>query len=499
MKSISIFFIACCWLLLVSCASSKKAFDPTAKYDKTHLQQDFKTFRCILEQYHPSLYWFTPKDSIDYFFDRGYAQINDSMNEQQFRNILLPIITKIRCGHTTVRNSKKLSRYLDTAKLKIFPLAFKVWADSMAVTGNNNRNDSLLTRGTLVRSINGITPKQFTDTFFNYLATDGYAINGKYQALSTRNNFGILYRNIFGLTDSFNIEFIDPNGHPQYTTIPVYDPLKDTARRNLPARSAKPTNVPRRATVNNIRNIQIDTTLSSAYMTLNSFSRGNKLRSFFRKSFREINNRNIDHLVIDVRGNGGGDAGLSTLLTQYLITKKFKLADSLYAIRRTGEYDKYIKNHLLYRGLMFFVTRKKKDQKYHFVHFEKHYFKPRKRNHFDGDIYIITGGNSFSATTLFAYALQHQKNVTIVGEETGGGSYGNTAWMIPDAVLPITKIRFRLPLFRLVMDTKAVIYGRGIVPDIESAHTAETIRKGVDPKAEKVKLLITEKNKIRKP
>lgn len=83
----------------------------------------------------------------------------------------------------------------------------------------------------------------------------------------------------------------------------------------------------------------------------------------------------------------------------------------------------------------------------------------------------------------------------IVGEETGGGSYGNNAWMIPDVVLPNTGVRFRLPLFRLVMDKNAVAEGRGIIPDIEVAPTAETIRKGIDPKSEKVKELILSKKK----
>ncbi len=498
MNRITVFFISCCILVLAACSTSKTAFNATRKYSQSALQNDYLTFRNILEQYHPSLYWFTPKDSIDYFFNRGYSQIIDSMDEIQFKNILTDVISKVRCGHTSVRYSKKYSHYLDTAKIKAFPLSFKVWSDSMAVIGNINRTDTILKRGTIVHSINGIGTRQFIDTFFNYLVTDGWSVNGKYQSLSTRSNFGVLYRNVLGLPNSFTIEYSDDEGGKKFTTISVYDPEKDTLLRKLPVPKEKNTDAPKRVTVNSRRNVQIDTTLSSAYMTLNTFSRGNKLRSFFRKSFREINNQSIQHLVIDVRSNGGGDAGLSTLLTQYLISKKFKLADSLYAVRRSGPYNQYIKKHFLYRMGMLLVTRKRKDQKYHFVHFEKHYFKPLRKNHFDGDIYIIVGGNSFSATTLFAYALQGQKNVTIVGEETGGGAYGNTAWMIPDVVLPNTKIRFRLPLFRLVMNKERVASGRGIVPDIEAAPTVESIRMGIDPKAEKVKQLIIEKNKLTK-
>ncbi|MGO8056526.1 S41 family peptidase, partial [Rhizobium leguminosarum] len=58
-------------------------------------------------------------------------------------------------------------------------------------------------------------------------------------------------------------------------------------------------------------------------MTLNTFSRGNKLQKFFRKSFRIMDDLSIKHLVIDIRRNGGGDAGLSTMLTEYTIDKKF--------------------------------------------------------------------------------------------------------------------------------------------------------------------------------
>jgi len=483
-------------VLLMSCSTSKKSFDPNRKYSAVALRQDYSLFRNILEKYHPSLYWFTPKDSIDYYFERGWQKLNDSLTENQFRYILQDVTTKIRCGHTSVRSSRKYIRYLDTALQKTFPLALKVWPDSMAVIANTHRRDSIFRRGTVVYRINGLTTKQITDTFFNYLVTDGHAINGKYQALSSGANFGTLYRNIFGLTDKFEIEYRDSLGQKRIASTNVFVPVRDTTRRTLPPPSNRDRGTaPSPPRINRVRSLQVDTTLSTAYMTLTTFARGNKLRSFFHKSFRVMKERSIKNLVIDVRSNGGGDAGLSTLLTRYLVDRKFKLADSLYAVRRSGPYNKYIKKHLLYRMGMFFVTKKKRDGYYHFTFFERHYYSPRKKNHFNGDVYIIIGGNSFSATTLFAKALQAQKNVTIVGEESGGGAYGNSAWMIPDVVLPNTKIRFRLPLFRLVMDKNLVREGRGIQPDIYVAPSAETIRLGIDPKSEAVRQLIVSKSK----
>lgn len=140
------------------------------------------------------------------------------------------------------------------------------------------------------------------------------------------------------------------------------------------------------------------------------------------------------------------------------------------------------------------VTRKHNDGKFHFGYFERHYFKPRKKHHFNGNVYVLTGGNSFSATTLFAQEVKGQRNVRIIGEETGGGGYGNTAWMIPELKLPYTKLRIGIPKFRMVMRSELVKEGRGVMPDIYAAPTIEDIREGIDVKVETVRQLIIRQN-----
>ena len=80
--------------------------------------------------------------------------------------------------------------------------------------------------------------------------------------------------------------------------------------------------------------------------------------------------------------------------------------------------------------------------------------------------------------------------MTLVGEETGGGYYGNTAWMIPDVTLPVTGIRFRLPRFRLVVDSTREKNGRGVMPDVLVLPSVEALSKGLDFKTAKAKELI---------
>ncbi|HEY4061858.1 MAG TPA: S41 family peptidase [Puia sp.] len=499
------FLILCA--VLVGCGTAKKAFDPDRKYAPAELRRDYGVFRQLLEDWHPSLYWYTSRDSMNYYFDKGLSELGDSLTEPQFRTVLSYVIAKVDCGHTSVRSSRAFSKYLDSARLPQFPLIMKFWNDTMVLALNLNRHDTVLKRGVQILSINGRSARQLTDTLFPYFVTDGYNLTGKYQYLSTGFNFSSWYKNVFGYTSTFTVGYADSNGIARETVVPLWDPRGDTVRRGINRsltavpkgqgqepgrrRSHRPGRRSRkRRELFLTRNLQLDSANQTAFMTLNTFERGNHLGGFFRQSFRTLEEKQVKNLVIDVRSNGGGDASKSTQLTRYLIDKKFKLADSLYTIRRHSSNDRYINNGFLYSVLTWFASSKRSDGKYHYGYFERHWYSPFRKHHFDGQVYILTGGNSFSATCLFAGALKGQHNVTLVGEETGGGYYGNTAWMIPDVTLPETGVRFRLPRFRLVANGRREKNGRGVMPDVPSLPSIEAIAKGLDFKTAKVKELI---------
>ncbi len=484
-------------LLLSRCSVSKSSFSPRHKYSLQQVQKDYSVYQNILEKHHPSLYWYTSKDSMDYYFNWGREHLKDSMTEPEFRKVLNYVTAKINCGHTTVRSSKAWSKYNDTTRLgKMFPLSVKVWDDAMVVTANLNRRDSILKRGTLITKINGRTKESIIDTLFDYISTDGYNRTHKYQTLSNRGFFGSLYTSLFGLSEKYNIEYNDSTGKIKTIDIPVYNPAADTAGRTGGTRTFRPSTPQpskrerKRQLTNTIRLLKIDSANHTAMMDLSSFGKGYGLKKFFYNSFQALQQNNIRHLIIDVRGNGGGSVTNSTLLSRYIASQQFKVSDSLYAVKKGSSYQHFIKDHFWNNLFMSFFTKKKEDANYHFGYFERHYFKPKKGNHYDGKVYILTGGNSFSATTLFVSAVIRQENVMVIGEETGGGAYGNSAWLIPDATLPETGVRFRLPLFRLVIDKTVPKNGRGVQPEVESFPTIADVKRGADYKLEKAMELI---------
>jgi C-terminal processing protease CtpA/Prc len=480
-------------ILITGCSTARHSFNPGKKIPKEQLQQDFNVFRHVLEEGHPSLYWYTPKDSMDAVFDLAYNNLPDSLTETAFRTRLSYVTSRINCGHTSVRYSKNYSRHLDTAKRKQFPLSIKFWDDTAVIYANLNRKDTVLTRGTIIKSINGYPISFYKDSLFRFLTMDGYSFIHKYQTLSNQGVFGGWYRNVFGLKDRFSIGYETVNGKTGTLVVPVYDPAKSYDRKS-PGAKRTGRKERKKYAIHASRNVIFDANSSSAVLTMNTFSRGNNLTGFIKKTFRRLDRMHIQHLIIDVRSNGGGNVGIANLLTRLIIDHRFKMADSLYAINKRSRYGKYIQNYGWNKLSMSLITRKRRDGKYHFGYFERHYFSPKKKNHFDGAVYIVTGGNSFSATTLFANALKGQKNVLLVGEETGGAAYGNTAWMIPEVTLPNSRIRFRLPKFRMVVDKDIAKNGRGVQPDVLAGPNLESIRKGTDPKLEKVKQIILQRD-----
>lgn len=481
---------------LFSCVTPRKAVEiQQRKYSANELKEDFILLKNILEANHPSLYWYTPKDSIDWYFNTAINSITDSLTELQFRNKVAWAVSKIRCGHTSVRFSKKYLAAENAARNPIFPLTIKVWDDSLVVLSSAYRTDTIFTRGTIITAINGRKPKEILDSLFQLVNTDGFANNFKNQLISF--NFGLHYKNAFGLDSQQLIRYLDSNKVERETIIKNYDIKSDTLRMRQLIAASFPQPSKRQikeARLLGRRSMTIDTPLNTAYIRLATFS-GGKLRRFYRKSFRTIKKQGINNIVFDLRENGGGNIMSATKLIQYLSDHKFKVADTVAAVSRKLKYGNHIYPWFIYRLSMLFTSRKKSDGRYHFGYFERHWFKPKKKNHFDANVYLIQGGYSFSATTLFINAIKDQKNVITIGEETGGGSYGNTAVHMPQIILPTTGLRIVLPLYRLVMDASAPKTGKGITPEILVNPNSSYIRKGIDPKIEKVRELIEENKK----
>lgn len=486
-------------MLLASCAVSNNAYNPNRQFSRQALEQDYTLLRQVLEKKHPALYWYTPKDSMHYYFDSLYNNIADSMTELQFGwEVVAPLLQKIRCGHTSFGMSDHWNKYIQNKSIPSFPLQLKLWNDTMVVTASLNKKDSVFKKGTLITSINGWRNAALIQKMFQSLPVDGYANNVNYQRLSS--DFPYFHRSVFGIYKNYRIGYIDSTGAEKTTLMPMFmRPISNTKKDNLVLIKEKRSRSFRRAErVASFRSLQMDTATLTATLTLRSFANGEgkHLKRFVKGAFKSIAQQKIKNLIIDLRNNGGGDVTRAALLAQYLRYSAFKVADTAYAAAKNFRpFTSHIRHGFFNHIALFFLTKKQQDGAYHFGFWERHWYHPKTKQHFNGPVYVLINGFSFSATSIFCNLVKGQANIQLVGEETGGGAYGNSGLLIPDLELPNTKLKVRLPFFKVVQFRHGVKDGLGIAPDIFIPPTVEGIKNGVDRKMQMVKALLEKKDK----
>jgi hypothetical protein len=484
-------FLIFCLILIYncSCTSTYKNFNPQKKFGVNQLQQDFTLARNVLEKIHPTLYWYLPKDSMDMYFNAGYKYLKDSMTEQEFNwKIMAPIVHQIHCGHTSIRLSEGYEKWAKNKVFASFPLYLKCWNDTMAVVANLDSTDRIFKRGTIIKSINKIPANKIVSKMLLYLSEDGYAHNVSYIRIS--NNFPALHRNIFGLSKTYAVEYLDSLGTKKSTILKLFEPKPDSTIASKPKNKVeKDSNKIKRN--EKYRSLKIDSSGKFAVMQLNTFSNGG-LNFFFRKSFRLLKRKNMNNLIIDLRNNGGGYIFNSNLLIKYISRTPVLVADSIYAkVKSLKPYTHNFKMGTITSWGLRFMTNRKQNGHFKENQFQNQLLVPKIKNHYNGKVYVLISGPTFSASTLFANAVKGQSGIKLLGEETGGGWYGNGGVLIQDVVLPNTKLRLRMPLFKVVQyNHKTTNFGLGIPPDIYVPTSYDALIKGYDKKMQVAKSLI---------
>lgn len=467
---------------LTSCSLSQQAASPEKKWSVSELKEDLSVLQQVLQRFHPSLHAYLPEDQWHEACLSTQVGIRDSLTTHQFLyGSVLPLITRIRCGHTQATYPRTLSDKLRKHPPPSFPLLLKCWSDTMMVLSPLASGDSLPPRGSLVTAIDGLPARQVRDTMFRFMPTDGYAENFNYHRLST--SFPALYRNIFGVRQEYRLDLRMPDGKDTTWVLKAFRP--DSAAI---VRGRSGITVSGRA-----RPLQFlrDSLTGAAVLRIASFDKRLGVRRFYRNSFRTIRREGIQDLIVDIRVNGGGFVDQEVRLARYLTKYPFRVADTAAAVaRRLGGYRKYFMRSLDDRFVLNLLTRRQADGKYHLRYWERREYQPRRRNAFRGRTFVLISGPTFSAASLFAGQMKGQENIFLLGEETGGGAYANNGLLLPECSLPNTGIRLTLPLFRIVPNGQAPSTGKGVEPDIRVEPEPESVRKGIDRKFETVRKTI---------
>ncbi|MBA3665614.1 MAG: hypothetical protein H0W61_15620, partial [Bacteroidetes bacterium] len=222
-------------------------------------------------------------------------------------------------------------------------------------------------------------------------------------------------------------------------------------------------------------------------LKINSFSR-KRFDKGYRHVFRKLKKNNSENLVIDLRNNGGGSLENSYKLLSYLLDSA--QTQTLRTGIKSYPYKQYTNGNILFKlmrfGFKLIAKKKTINDTDNFIYT----IKPNRKYHYSKKIFVLINGGSFSASCLVAAYLKYHKRAVFIGEETAGAAEGCNAGITPYYKLPNTKIRLRMPAFRIVHDVCPFITGRGIMPDYRVEYTIYDFLNRKDLEIDKVKELI---------
>ena len=465
-----------CFIICLSSFSQKKEFDIKKKYSVKEVLKDIDYTEKYLIKFHPDPFRYISKDSLHAFVLNQKAKIDTPLTEMQIRFYIKRIVAKIGCGHTDAAASKKYAKAIKKTNRPILPLNVFVTDSNRVIVLNNLSSDTTIKPGDEILNIDKRSINSILKTIYSITTSDGY--NQTYKKQSARyNSFKYYYSFCYGFKFDYTVKIKHQNNRIYDYKLRSISSLKDTL-----ILSKKDSLVPLRKT-KTCSYFVIKNSSPIALIDINAF-KGKCWRSFFRKTFKDINHQNIEHLVIDLRDNGGGQINLGLNLLSYLINKKIVLPFDK-KINTTAFNPKYKMGFGMRVVPIIFALRPPERFKNGRL---RHYFMafPKKRKQFKGQIYVLTNGRSFSMSGVTSTYLKHKSNAIIIGEETGANVAGSNAAISGKIILPNSKVIVHIPLYHLYHDIDVKNKGRGLMPDYPTNYTKKNVLNGEDVDMKKV-------------
>lgn len=461
-------------------------------FPAAQLEHDFDLFISALKEAHTGLYWYNTRPQFDSLCQEQRAKIKPGMNELDFYNIAAPVAAFIKEGHTALTIGAKAQAYMKFSG-RYFPVFLK-FSNNKAYIINDPGNIKI--KGFELTKVNGHPIEEIMQKFMSYEPSDGYNTTGKYRWIEQNGKFSTYYARAYPFTESYTIEVADPATGKKRTFNQIAAADYDDFRKSYKMISDKIGGINYTLPAE----IKLDSIAHTAILTFNSFSQkryksaGMNFQKFVDESFQVIKDQKIQHLVIDIRKNGGGREGYEDYLLAYLINKDYLKYTYVQASAFSYSFYKYTEYSDSYEEL----ENELKEEHY----LEKDgrilrkpavlaHEKP-KPDPFKGDIYVLTSGLTYSGGAEFASLARNHTNAVFIGEETSGGYYGNTSGITILLQLPASKIQIEIPILKFVVNTPKdnVPFGHGTLPDYSIQSNISQFLNGHDAEMEMAKKLI---------
>jgi hypothetical protein len=447
-----LFLIALIMILSPFAHAQKWAFNPDQKYHQDSLKYWTGLLMHELSIKHPGFYRYTTPENYKRAIDSTLQTLTDSINTIDYYRKLKPLIALVRCVHTGITLSEDHMKYLE-GSATFLPLEVFIDSEKNILVAKCHGRQCGIPQGSQIISINGRSAKDILNVLLQSIPADGYIQSEKILVLNHK--FAFWYQTIIEADTAYDVTCVINGKLTDYHLTAV-------------SREVFPMDISLEKNYKEALAVEFDKDLAT--LTIHTFAKrrikegGQNFNKFVKHVFKELNDRGVHNLIIDLRYNTGGTDGNAARLASFFFEKPFAYWKSIEvtdAVARDikGFYKLFFKKPVREGSINYWQKT--------WLTTEFDYYEEQlpAKNNFKGNVYILTNGLCMSSCGDFTAILSHNNRCLVFGQETGGTYQGNNSGMIPTVIVPPGLI-LSVPLMKYTNAVEAhKNIGRGTIPD----------------------------------
>ncbi len=385
---------------------------------------------------HPNPYEFLPKESFESLVAEKKASITASTTIGEFVWLCNSVMAAVGCGHSAV----SIENVLQLDPSLFFPMEAK-FIGSKLYAIDPLSNETAIEVGKEIRTINGIEVSQLQSLLRKNIPADGY--NESMRDYYINKHFSSYVAFQLGFPKKYSVQITDETGFKKVDLTPIdqHSPSKKSS-----------------TSCGDNLCFEVDTANNLGIITIQSFVYYNEMlpqfQAFIDDCFQKISEQGLEHLAIDLRGNGGGDPYCGAYLLQHISDIAFR-----YYKQDDRPYYTDLKDIL-----------------------------PLNDNRFKGKPYILVNGGCFSTTGHVSALIRSLDAGIFVGQETGATFSCNANSFSFE--LNNTGIATYIATEVYQTDVQGFAKDQGILPDYPTSPNLSDLLEDSDLEMEKVLKLI---------
>ncbi len=407
------------------------------KYAPEELRTDVSELLTTIEEVHPDAFALSCAESVRDEFAAIRAGLDEPATRIELYRKVAPVVAGLGDGHTSLPPPEEEWRYHLQEGGTCFPFRVELDGRRMFVTAPLTAESEVSPRSEIL-SINAVPAEEIIDELLPY-------VSGERESFRLRllnRLFPQLLWLIYEFDGAFTVEVSPPDGG-EVQTITIPGATEESLQSKDTTVAGEPEPFSFRV-------------LSDGHVGLldfRSFTDPGRFDRFLEETFTRLQDEGIEHLIIDIRENGGGNSSLGDALLAHLTDEPFTQFSEIHLkvseqIKRQYRW-RWMEVWRMETGSLHVMSGEKKEPGDNPLRFE-------------GDTYLLTSPFTFSSATSFAAAFKHYEVGTVVGEETGGlrESFGD----LYRTQLPSTRLRLNVSHKRFISPGDDE---RGITPHYE--------------------------------